>query len=88
MRTMAATKFKAQCLAVMNEVQSKREPVTVTKNGKPMVKMVPLDLPDDVDPLEAFRFPGTIKITGDIMSPIHTDEEYEEFYRQSLENNR
>ena len=35
MRTMWAATFKAQCLAVMDEVQAKREPVLVTKNGEP-----------------------------------------------------
>jgi hypothetical protein len=34
MRTMAAGRFKATCLAVMDEVQAKREPVVITKNGK------------------------------------------------------
>ena len=29
MRTMAAGKFKATCLAVMDEVQAKREPVVI-----------------------------------------------------------
>lgn len=83
MRTMAAGKFKAHCLAVMDEVQAKREPVMLTKNGKPVAKLVPLDLPKDVDPLDAFRFPGTIEIVGDIMAPLYTDEEYEEFFEAS-----
>ena len=83
MRTMAAAKFKAQCLAVMDEVQSKREPVLVTKNGKPVAKLVPLDLQDDVDPLDAFRFPG-MEIVGDIMAPFYTEEELDEFERELL----
>ena len=83
MRTMAAAKFKAQCLAVMDEVQAKREPVLVTKNGKPVAKLVPLDLPDEVDPLDAFRFPG-MEIVGDITAPMYTDEELDEFERDLL----
>ena len=43
MKTMAAGKFKATCLAVMDEVQAKREPVVLTKNGKPVAKLVPVD---------------------------------------------
>ncbi len=88
MRTIAAAKFKATCLSVIDEVQKKRESVLVTRHGKPVAKMVPLELPDEVDPLEAFRFPGVITIHGDIMSPMHTDEEYEQFYQESLERNR
>ena len=84
MRTMAAGKFKATCLAVMDEVQAKREPVIVTKNGKPVAKLVPLDLPEDEDPLAVFRFPG-LEIHGDIMAPLYSDEEYEEFFQRSVE---
>ena len=68
MRTMGAAKFKAQCLAVMDEVQAKREPVLVTKNGKPVAKLVPVDMEED--PLAIFRFPGGIEIHGDIVGPI------------------
>ena len=75
---MGAGKFKAQCLAVMDEVQATREPVVVTKNGKPVAKLVPLDLPEEQDPLDAFRFPG-LKIVGDLESPQHTDAEWNEF---------
>jgi prevent-host-death family protein len=78
MRTMAAGKFKAQCLAVMDEVQAKREPVIITKHGKPVAKVVPLELSEEEDPLEVFRFPGLL-IVGDIMSPLYTDEELKEF---------
>jgi prevent-host-death family protein len=83
MKTMAAGKFKAQCLAVMDEVQAKREAVVVTKNGKPVAKLVPLDLPEEEDPLDAFRFPGKIEIHGDIMAPLYSDKEYEEFFERS-----
>lgn len=82
MRTMAAGKFKAQCLAVMDEVQAKRESVVVTKNGKPVAKLVPLDLPEGEDPLDAFYF-GKIEIVGDIMAPVYTDQEWEEFFEAS-----
>ena len=75
-------------LSVIDEVEKKREPVLVTKHGKPVAKMVPLELADWVDPLGAFRFPGVITIHGDIMSPMYTDEEYEQFYQEPLERNR
>jgi prevent-host-death family protein len=84
MKTMAAGKFKATCLAVMDEVQAKREPVLVTKNGKPVAKLVPLELPESEDPLDAFYY-GKIEIVGDIMQPIYSDEEYEQFYKESAE---
>ncbi len=85
MRTMAAGQFKAKCLAVMDEVQAKREPVLVTKNGKPVAKLVPLELPEGEDPLDVFRFPGKIEIHGDILAPLYSDEENEEFFERSAE---
>ena len=85
MRTMAAGKFKAQCLSVMDEVKAKREPVLVTKNGRPVAKLVPLDLPEGEHPLDAFRFPGGVEIHGDIMAPMYSDEEWEEFFKHSAE---
>ena len=83
MKTMAAGKFKAQCLSVMDEVRMKRMPVLLTKNGKPVAKLVPLDLLEGEDPLDAFRFPGKFEIVGDIMAPVHTDKEWEEFFDAS-----
>jgi prevent-host-death family protein len=85
MKTMAAGKFKAQCLAVMDEVQAKRMPVLVTKNGKPVAKLVPIDLSEDDDPLDVFKFPGKVEILGDIMAPLYSDEENEQFFEQSAE---
>jgi prevent-host-death family protein len=77
MRTMAAGRFKATCLAVMDEVQAKREPVLLTKNGKPVAKLVPLELAEQQDPLDAFRFPGKVEILGDIISPVTELEDWD-----------
>lgn len=77
-KTMAAGKFKAQCLAVLDDVKNRREEVVVTKNGTPYAKVVPLEAGEEDDPLAVFRFPG-LKVIGDIVSPLYTDEEIEEF---------
>ena len=42
MKKMAAGAFKIHCLAVMDEVQSRREAVLITKRGKPVAKLVPV----------------------------------------------
>lgn len=83
-REIAAGEFKAKCLALMDEVAARRESLVITKNGTPVVRMVPLDLAIDEDPLDAFHFPG-LEIVGDVMAPIYTDEEWEEFARDSIE---
>ena len=43
MRQMAAGEFKAQCLAIMDEVAATREPVVITKRGEPVAKLIPVD---------------------------------------------
>jgi prevent-host-death family protein len=83
MKTMAAGKFKATCLKVMDEVQAKRETVVITKNGRPVAKLVPIEVKEH--PLAIFRFPGKVEILGDIMAPLYTDEENEEFFERSVE---
>lgn len=66
-RTMPAGKFKAQCLAVMDEVQKKRHAVVITKRGKPVAKIVPIEPQQD----EIFGYlKGKIKVKGNIVKPI------------------
>jgi prevent-host-death family protein len=74
MKTMAAGEFKARCLKVMDQVHKTREPVVITKRGKPVAKLVPADKnPDDVFGC----LKGVIRIVGDIESPVVPPEEWE-----------
>jgi prevent-host-death family protein len=43
MRTMPAGEFKAKCLAVMDEVKASGQEVIVTKHGKPVARLAPLE---------------------------------------------
>lgn len=72
MRTFAVAKFKAQCLALINSVAQTRDPIIITKHGKPVVKVVPVDANKDIDE-KPLRDVATY--VGDIVSPI--DEEWE-----------
>lgn len=75
MRTIAAGKFKANCLAIMDEVQKKREPVLITKRGKPVAKLVPAKGEAQNDFFDSWK--GKLKITGDIISPAFDLDEWE-----------
>lgn len=68
---MPAGQFKAQCLAVMNNVHNTGHAVTVTRHGAPLVRVVPVIDPG-APPLFG-RLKGTMKITGDIVSPIDVE---------------
>ncbi len=75
MKTMAAGVFKTKCLAVMDEVQKKREPVVITKRGRPVAKLVPIT--DQPDPIFGFLKGEIIAIHGDIVGPIVPLEDWE-----------
>jgi prevent-host-death family protein len=68
---ITAAEFKAKCLRLMDDVARQRTPIVITKRGKPVAKLVPVD----EAPIDIFgRMRGTIKICGDIISPMDEDE--------------
>ena len=66
MKTMPAGVFKRKCLSIMDEVKAKRQTIVITKHGRPVAKLVPVDT--DVDEIFGF-FQGKGTITGDVVSP-------------------
>ena len=74
MKKIAAGKFKAQCLKVMEQVRTTREPVLITKRGQPLVKLVPAEKTSD-DFIG--RLEGIVTLVGDIESPIVPLEEWD-----------
>jgi prevent-host-death family protein len=73
MKTMPAGVFKTKCLSIMDEVKAKRETVVITKHGRPVAKLVPVDT--SVDEIFGF-FSGKGSITGDVVSPALSPEEW------------
>jgi len=74
MKTLPAGEFKARCLAVMEEVRKNREPVLITRRGKPVAKLVPADKTRE----ELIgRLEGIVSITGDVESPIEPVDAWE-----------
>ena len=77
MKKIPASVFKANCLAVMDDVQAKRETVIITKRGKPVAKLVPVEPQGD----DIFGFlRGKCTIVGDVVSPALTPEEWGSLY--------
>lgn len=79
MKTIPAGKFKAQCLAIMDEVQAKRQAVVITKRGKPVAKLVPVETAQD-DIFGFFKSKGKVEIKGDIVAPAFGPEEWGDLY--------
>ncbi len=69
MELIPVSKFKATCLSVLEEVRTKNKKVLITKRGKPLAVIHPVE--------EAVRegsLKGTVLFIGDIVSPVASDD--------------
>ena len=70
--TISAAKFKAECLQLMDDVAATHEEIIITKRGKPVARLMPVN----ETPRKLFGcMEGTVTYLGDIVSPI--DEEWD-----------
>ena len=75
MREIAISKFKATCLAVVDDVQKTRKPVRITKFGKPVAELVPLQ--DKPKKRMLGGLAGPVEFLGDLSKPIGAVENWE-----------
>ena len=76
MKTIPAGKFKAQCLALIDDVHDHGGEVVITKRGKAMARLVPVE---KKKPESIFGFlKGQAKSVGDIVSPMIERSEWDE----------
>ncbi|MFC1526587.1 type II toxin-antitoxin system Phd/YefM family antitoxin [Candidatus Latescibacterota bacterium] len=68
-----AGRFKAICLKLMDQVQQTGEEVLITKHGKPVARLVPVD-ETAAQPLYGY-LRDAVQIHGDIVAPL--DENWE-----------
>jgi len=64
--TISASKFKATCLELMDDLASRHAEIIVTKHGRPIVKIGPVD---DVPQSPIGFMRGIVILHGDIVSP-------------------
>ena len=68
--TIPAGKFKAECLRVMDEVNAKHISIIITKHGKPIAKLMPIE----ETPADFFGcLKGTVTVNQDIIAPIDVE---------------
>lgn len=78
-QVIPAGEFKAKCLRLMDDVQRTGEPIEITKHGKPVVRVVPVEKEtQSFRPLFG-RGKGWMTIKGDIISPACPEEDWEVF---------
>jgi prevent-host-death family protein len=73
-RTVAISELKAHCLRLVDEVARKRRELVITKRGKPIARVVPLETAVDDDRLARLR--GTL-VGGDRIEDFDTGVEWE-----------
>jgi len=75
MDDIAISKFKATCLAVLEQVRKTGKPVMVTRFGQPIAEIIP---PSSLRMPRRFGARiGTGVIYGDIVGPISDESEWE-----------
>lgn len=73
MRKISVSKFKATCLALLESVKKTGEPVLVTKRGAPLAQVLPP--PPSSERKSWFGcLAGTVKVRGDIVEPLGTED--------------
>jgi prevent-host-death family protein len=63
-RTVPAAEFKAKCLALLEEVAATGIPLVVTKRGRAVARVEPMEL------LRGDSLRGSVVNEGDIVSPL------------------
>ena len=71
-REVSAGDFKARCLALMDDVRDRGGEYIITKRGEPVARLVPVRR---TKRLLRGSMKGTVKMLGDIISPL--DEPWE-----------
>lgn len=79
MNEISISEFKAKCLGLIAEVQKTRQPLRITRHGKPVAEVIAAG-PDRTRKFVG-HLVGTGKIVGDIVSPV-LDLEEMEVYRK------
>ncbi len=73
---VSISEFRAKCCALVERVRRTRQPIRITRNGKPIAEIVP---PAPVVNRKAWigSMRDLIEIKGDIISPANDEDEWE-----------
>lgn len=75
-KTVSATQFKSACLKLIDAMQRDHEQVVVTRHGKPVAKLVPVET--DEERLSLFGvMQDTIHYEDDLIEPVADPSEWE-----------
>ena len=76
MEEVSISEFKAKCLALLEQVRRTRQPIRITRHGKPVAEVTP-----PTATVDRAAWIGSMKdsleIVGDIISPATDEDEWE-----------
>jgi len=64
---ISAAQFKAECLKLMDQVAKTRQPIVITKHGRPVAQLAPVS--EESDSLFGYMR-NTLKVDGDVEAPV------------------
>jgi len=73
METIAISKFKATCLALLDRVKKTGQPLVITKRGEPIAQVIPPEPPAVPEQATFGCMAGTLEIVSDIVEPLGED---------------
>ena len=77
MKSISISEFKAKCLGLIEQVDKTRQPLRITRHGRPIAELFP------AGPDRKRKFlgdmAGTVEILGDIISPVVDLDEFEAY---------
>ena len=71
---VTATEFKAKCLALLDQVRDQGRPVTITKRGRVVARLVPAE---DENERPWLRVRGHARWRGDPFAPVVDENDIE-----------
>lgn len=75
MNDVSISEFKAKCLGLIEQVHKTRQPLRITRHGRPVAEVIPAG-PDRKRKFLGDMI-GTAEIVGDIVSPVLDLEDFE-----------
>ncbi len=73
-KMIGAARFKADCLRLIDEVARDREPVTITKRGRPVAVLLPIEA-DEARPIIG-ALSGSVLRYDDPFAPVVDSEQW------------
>jgi prevent-host-death family protein len=75
MKEITITEFRTKCSAILSRVQRSKKPIRITRLGRPIAEIIPVDPLRNRDWIGSMK--GKMKILGDIVSPACDESDWE-----------